>query len=124
MSGPPPLPLVKFLAMWVLLHVGDWLGVERCLSVRNKGTVNFGPEFKFGVERRVSSAEERHKLCWKPDAVMRLPHPLNTRVANFSRLKEKGEGLSLPAVLQQGHANVICLMLHLLKLLLQFVKRA
>lgn len=76
------------------------------------------------MERRVSSAEEQHKLCWKPDAVMRLPHPLNTTVANFSRLKEKGEGLSLPAVLQQGHANVICLVLHLLKLLLQFVKRA
>lgn len=27
-SGPPPLPLVKFLGMWELWHVGDWVKVE------------------------------------------------------------------------------------------------
>lgn len=54
--------------------------------------------------------------------VMRFSHPLNTTVSNFSKLKEKGEELLLPAVLQRGHTNPICVTLNLVKIVIAVYK--
>ena len=112
--------IFRSFCMWVT----EWNW--RAASVRNKRTANLSPELKSAAERRVSSAEEQHKLCWKPNAVERFSHPLNTTMTTFSRLKENGEGLLLSAVLQRGHTNPLCISLHLtlLKFLLQFIRRS